>query len=180
MRTIVDADTEPSTSSPPSQPVISASPTATHDAKMAAPEGMLPTAFERIHQLIANRTTTMTLPKPCQRPIAFARVFVGIAHQSIAPNTAASSPPMIPARISQKEYGWELSVGCQEISHVESQRSGQKAKRKNNEHLMHRMPRKFGFAFYCAVPLHGTGSFDSNVKRRVARDASADRQFPST
>jgi len=56
-----------------------------------------------MNQLPMNKRTTTTLPTPCHRPIAFALVPDGMAHQSIRPRTAASSPPMIPAAIIQNE-----------------------------------------------------------------------------
>src|SRR5207237_7846279 len=92
-----------STSSPPSQPVISASTTAMQDKATAPVVGAFPGVSMREYQLRPKRTTTTTLPPPCHSPIDFARVPDGIAHQSTAPKTAASKPPMIPARINESD-----------------------------------------------------------------------------
>src|SRR5207244_3722670 len=54
----------------------------------------------RSHQLLANSSSTTTLPPPCSAPMALARVPLGIDSQSMVPNGAASTPAMTPATIS--------------------------------------------------------------------------------
>jgi hypothetical protein len=79
------------TSSPPSQPVTSARPTATNEDTNATVGGFSE-AGRRKNQLTTNNNTTNTLPAPCQRPIRCARVPEGIASQSAYPKTAANKP----------------------------------------------------------------------------------------
>src|SRR5438309_180491 len=100
-----------STSSPPNHPLTNAKPTATNDNVSAAELGFCG-AGRRINQLPMKSSTTTTLPAPCHKPIAFALVPCGIAHQSTKPKTAASNPPIIPAAIIQKE------IANQELSPV--------------------------------------------------------------
>src|SRR3954462_4405393 len=73
-----------------------------NDSAKAPVVGLAGSGLRRNQLTIKSRTTT-TFPTPCHRPIAFALVPDGIAHQSIKPKTAASRPPMIPAAIIQKE-----------------------------------------------------------------------------
>jgi len=55
----------------------------------------------RINQLTMNKITTTTFERPWMRPMYLARVPSGIPSQSITPNTAAISPPMMPDAIIQ-------------------------------------------------------------------------------
>ena len=55
----------------------------------------------RINQLVMNKMTTTTFEMPWMSPMYFARVPSGIPTQSMIPNTAAISPPMIPDAIIQ-------------------------------------------------------------------------------
>ena len=54
-----------------------------------------------INQLMTNKITTTTFERPWMSPMYFARVPSGIPSQSINPNTAAISPPMMPDAIIQ-------------------------------------------------------------------------------
>src|SRR5215510_661420 len=91
-----------STSSPPNQPVTSASPAPNSESANGNRPGFGGLG-ERNSQLTTNRNMTTTLPRPCHSPIVLALVSEGIASQSINPKSAAASPPMIPAAIIQKE-----------------------------------------------------------------------------
>ena len=73
--------------------------TATADVTMAAVGGAVKP--RRRNQLAMNSATTTTFPPPCHSPIALARVPLGMASQSIRPNTAATKPPTTPAKIIQ-------------------------------------------------------------------------------
>ena len=99
-----------STSSPPNQPVIKANPIATNDKAKATELGLCG-AGRRRNQLPIKSSTTTTLPAPCQRPIAFALVLAGIAHQSIKPKTAESSPPTIPAHACDFSPNFQSGMG---------------------------------------------------------------------
>ncbi len=87
-----------STSSPPNQPATTAITTAAKERARASPVGVAGSGRRSI-QLPAKSSTTKTFKPPCHNPTALARVLLGIPIQSISPNTAAKSPPRIPAPI---------------------------------------------------------------------------------
>src|SRR4051794_14276726 len=76
-----------STSSPPSQPVTSAIPTATAEITIGTVPGASG-APRRSHQLTAKSPTTTTLPPPCSRPMRFARVPAGGAGKGVGAQAA--------------------------------------------------------------------------------------------
>jgi LacI family transcriptional regulator len=88
------------TSSPPSHEVTAESRQPAKEMAMASICGLVGLSV-RSSQLPANRPTTSRFPSPWIAPTDLARVFAGIASQSIKPKTAASSPPIRPAAIIQ-------------------------------------------------------------------------------
>src|SRR4051812_24928806 len=91
-----------STNSPPNQPPRPASANPMIESRLAVVEGCSGRLY-LIPQLPTKSSRTRTFVNPCIKPILLARVPDGIAAQSISPNGAAITPPMIPAAIIQYE-----------------------------------------------------------------------------
>src|SRR5215213_4336918 len=87
-----------STSSPPSQPVTSASRTPAAERPTSSPLGAVGRSRRR-NQLRTKSSRTTTFPPPCRKPIRLALDPPGIDSQSISPKGAATRPERIPAAI---------------------------------------------------------------------------------
>jgi hypothetical protein len=115
-----------STSSPPSQPVISARKNPANERTYAVFAGTAG-LFKRSSQLPANNSTTTTFPQPCHKPIAFARVPADHVKRDLGPAPAST----------------------RDLNDVKDRRHSKQSERKHDQHRVYCMACELEPAFHC-------------------------------